>query len=137
MMPLRLIGATLVLSVAALTLVAASAAGLRPAAQDVTLVIRGGDRIVESNFALAPGVAVRLSITNFTHEFHTFTIPGLGVSAAIAPAGRVPATTVVTFTARRWGTFRWHCAVCPSGAHGRAHAMGGAVYVIMNPSALP
>ena len=137
MTPLKLLGATLVMSVAALAVVSLSSASSRPAAQDVTLVIRGGDRIVEPNFALAPGVAVRLSITNFTHEFHTFTIPGLDVSALIAPAGRVHTTTVVTFTPRKGGTFRWHCVVCPSGVHGRPHTMGGAVYVIMNPSALP
>ena len=106
--------------------------------QRVSVTIRGGDRIVERNFALAAGVPVRITVTNFTHEFHTFTIPGLNVSALIRPSvGHTPRTTVVTFTAHSSGQFGWHCVICPSGSHGRRHDMSGTLYLIVDPSALP
>jgi plastocyanin len=146
MSPLRLLAATaLAAAIGAATVVSAFAAHsvraarlARPAVQDISLAIRGGDRIVGPNFALAPGVAVRLTIRNYTHEFHTFTIPGLKVSVLVLPSsGHSPRATVVKFTAHTAGTFRWHCAICPSGMHGRGHGMGGTVYVIIDPSALP
>jgi len=109
-----------------------------PQVQNVSITLQAGDRISAPNFALAPGVPVRLTVVNFTHEFHTFTIAGLKVSALILPAlGHTPKTTVVTFTPLATGALRWHCAICPSGAHGMRHTMGGEVYLIIDPSALP
>ena len=109
-----------------------------PQVQNVSLTIRAGDRASAPNFALAPDVPVRLTVVNFTHEFHTFTITGLKVSALILPAlGQTPKRTIVAFTPHATGAFRWHCVICPSGAHGRRHEMGGEVYVIIDPSALP
>ena len=106
--------------------------------QSVSIVIQSGDRVLAPNFALAPGVPVRLTVVNFTREFHTFTVAGLKVSALILPAvGPTPRKTIVAFTPHATGTFRWHCVICPSGAHGRKHAMSGEVYVIIDPSALP
>lgn len=146
MSPLRfVVVAGLAVVMGALTVVSASAAASRPVAQPasartqhVSLTIRGGDRIPGPNFALAPGVPVQITVTNFTHEFHTFTIQGLKVSALILPAvGHTPRATVVAFTAHFTGAFGWHCVICPSGAHGQRHAMGGTVYVIIDPSALP
>jgi hypothetical protein len=88
------------------------------------------------NFAIAPGVAVRVTVKNFTHQLHTFTVPGLGLSAAILPArGRAPRTTTFTFVAYQGGTFAWHCVVCV-GQHHR-HVMAGTVYAIIDPSVLP
>ncbi|MGZ8716628.1 MAG: hypothetical protein ACXWYO_05890 [Gaiellaceae bacterium] len=110
-----------------------------PQVQNVSIILRAGDRVSAPNFALAPGVPVRLAVVNFTHEFHTFTINRLGVSALILPAllGQTSKTTLVTFTPRRTGAFKWHCVICPSGAHGQRHAMSGEVYLIIDPSALP
>jgi len=66
--------------------------------------------------------------------FHTFTITGLKVSALILPAlGQTPKTTIVAFTPRATGAFSWRCVICPSGTHGRRHAMSGKVYVIIDP----
>lgn len=106
--------------------------------QIVTLTIRNGDRIAAPNIALAPGVPVHLTVVNHTHEFHTFTVAGLDVSALVGPAmGQVPRRMLVTFTPRHSGVFTWRCVICPSGAHGLRHTMSGAVYVIVDPSALP
>jgi hypothetical protein len=109
-----------------------------PQVQNVSITIRAGDQVFAPNFALAPGVPVRLTVVNFTHEFHTFTVARLKVSALILPAlGQTPKRTIVAFTPHATGAFRWHCVICPSGAHGRRHEMGGEVYVIIDPSALP
>ena len=146
MSPLRFVTvAGLAVVIGALTVASASAAVSGPAVspagaytQHVAITIRGGDRILEPNFALAPGVPVQITVTNFTHEFHTFTIPGLKVSALILPSvGHTPKTTVVAFTPRAAGPFAWRCVICPSGAHGQRHVMGGTVYMIIDPSALP
>ena len=116
--------------------VAASSAGTH--VQHVTLTIRSGDRIEEPNLALAPGVPVRLAITNYTEEFHSFTVPALGLSVLVRPAhGQSPTTTTVSFTSWTAGPLRWHCAICPSGMHGRRHAMSGLLYLVVRPSALP
>jgi len=126
-------------TVAALA-VAGSAVALpgRTHVQHAGLVLLRGDRVLEQNFALAPGVPVRMTVTNYTSEFHTFTVPALHVSKLIAPAhGTTPATTTFTFTPLGWGAFAWTCLLCPSGAHGRPHAMGGTMYAIIDPSILP
>lgn len=130
-------------SIVALALVAAVPAGAAapsrtPHVQKVAITIRGGDRVTEPNVALAPGVPVRITVTNYTHEFHTFTIPGLGLSKLILPArGHAPRTTTFSFTTYRWGSFAWNCVLCPSGEHGRAHGMGGTIYLIVDPSVAP
>jgi hypothetical protein len=141
---IRLLGATgFVAATAAfggLSATAAPTTGPRalPQAQNISITLRAGDRISEPNFALAPGVPVRLTVVNFTHEFHTFTIAGLKLSALILPAvGQTPKTTLVTFTPLATGALRWHCVICPSGAHGQRHVMSGEVYLIIDPSALP
>jgi heme/copper-type cytochrome/quinol oxidase subunit 2 len=90
------------------------------------------------NLAIAPGVPVRVTVTNYTREYHTITIPGLHVSALIFPArGATPRKTTFTFTSSEYGTFAWYCAYCTSGAHGHRHMMGGTIYAIINPSVLP
>jgi hypothetical protein len=80
----RLLTATgLVAAVAGYTGFSASAARTlaagpaSPHAQNLSITIRAGDYIRGPNFALAPGVPVRLTVTNLTHQFHTFTITGL------------------------------------------------------------
>lgn len=127
------------LAVAAALLVVASASARDsvPRTQQASIVIRAGDRLAEPNFAFAAGVPVRIAITNYTREFHTFTVPALKVRTLIAPAtAGGPKTTVVSFTPNAVGTFAWHCLICPSGAHGIKHAMGGMLYLIVDPSVL-
>jgi hypothetical protein len=120
---------------------AATTIAARPASphtQNISITIQAGDHVLAPNFALAPGVPVRVTVTNFTHEFHTFTITGLKVSVLILPAlGQTSKTTIVAFTPHATGAFSWRCVICPSGTHGRRHAMSGKVYVIIDPSALP
>jgi hypothetical protein len=146
MSPLRIVAtAGLAALMSSLTIGSASAAVsgavAQPAGvhtQHVSITIQRGDRIVEPNFALAPGVPVQIRVTNFTHEFHTFTIAGLNVSALILPSvGQTPKTTVVVFTPQFAGPFTWRCVLCPSGAHGQRHTMGGTAYIILDPSTLP
>ena len=90
------------------------------------------------DFAIAPQSLVRITFTNSTANFHTFTIPGLGVSAVIPPAHRgIPSTTTLAFTARTaYGVYEWHCIICKSGAHGPQHSMSGHVYAIIDPQTL-
>ena len=96
--------------------------------------MRSDDRAVPANFALAPGVPVELTITNRTHQFHTFSIPGLRVNVLVRPAhGKTPGKTTVTFLAHDFGTFSWLCQICPSGIHGRHHAMKGKIFMIIDP----
>ena len=142
MTPVRYLIAGIV-ALALLAATASAAAGPRVPARDasaravqhVAIAIRGGDRIVEPNFAVAAGVPVQLRIRNYTHEFHSFTAPGVGVSALVKAArGHAPATTVVRFTPKLVGTFDWDCVICPSGKHGHPHRMGGRIYVIIDPS---
>lgn len=91
----------------------------------------------QGNIAIAAGVPVRITVTNYTRESHTFTVPGLHVSALIRSAhGNTPTKTTFTFTASRQGVFKWYCAFCITGMHGTPHTMGGTVYAIINPSAL-
>jgi hypothetical protein len=138
-----LLGAvTVAAAIAAALVVVAPTSAARAAThlrvQKVTLTIgpavRGQveGRMVESNFAVAPGLPVQLKIVNFTPEFHTFIVPGLGVRSMIYPAkGSTPRTTTVRFTALKWGAFSWYCVLCKHGVHGNAHMMGGKVYAII------
>jgi heme/copper-type cytochrome/quinol oxidase subunit 2 len=134
---LAAVGSSLVLSLAAVPTGRAGPA-TKVHVQKVALTILPGDRIVEPNLALAPGLPVRMTVTNATHEFHTFTVPALGISRLILPADNHGARkTTFTFNTNRWGSVAWYCVICPSGMHGKAHTMGGTLYPIINPSALP
>lgn len=85
-------------------------------------------RVVEPNFAVAPGVPVTVTATNYTTEVHTFTITGLGVNFAILPGAKgAPVKTSFTFTPSKRGVFAWHCHHCPG-------HMTGTIYAIVNPS---
>lgn len=128
---MKVVGALAAAGLLAAALAVAPAAAA-PRTQNLSITIRAGDRIVEPNFALAAGVPVHLTVHNFTHEFHTFTIAKLGVSALIRPSQ----ATSITFTPQAVGTFAWRCVICPSGQHGHAHAMEGALYLIVDPSAV-
>lgn len=111
----------------------------RPHVQHVSLTI-SDDRVFPTggSIAIAPGVPVRVTVWNLTSEYHTITIPGLHVSAVILPAHEGSARrTVFTFTADRYGTFRWYCVFCKNGLHGRQHAMAGRIYAVINPALLP
>ena len=107
----------------------------------ITITGRGSDEQVSpamGNIAVAAGVPVRVTVTNSTPEYHTFTIPGLNVSALIPPArGDKLGKATFTFTAYRSGTFKWHCAFCLKGVHGVRHDMRGTVYAIIDPMVLP
>jgi heme/copper-type cytochrome/quinol oxidase subunit 2 len=107
----------------------------------ITITGRASDTRVSpamGNLAVAAGVPVQITVTNYTRESHTFTIPGLNVSALILPAhGQQARKTTFTFTAYRSGTFAWHCAFCAKDVHGRRHPMGGTVYAIVDAMVLP
>ncbi|HET7354435.1 MAG TPA: hypothetical protein VFJ11_10355 [Gaiellaceae bacterium] len=134
---LAAVGSSLVLSLA--TMPAGRAApATKSHVQKVELKILRGDRVVEPNVALAPGLPVRMTVLNATHEFHTFTVPALGVSQRILPARRHGARkTTFWFKANSWGRFAWYCLICPSDKHGPPHAMGGTLYLIIDPSDIP
>lgn len=135
---LAAVGSSVVVVLVAVAPVAAPGARQGPRVQKIAITVRPGDRVGAGNFALAPGVRVRVTVTNYTHQLHTFTARGLGVSELIPPArGHRPSRTRFSFTAYKWGSFHWHCLICPSGQHGRPHAMGGTLYLIVDPSALP
>jgi plastocyanin len=106
----------------------------------LTIVGGGSTEVVGpslGNIAIAAGVPVRMTVTNYGREYHTFTIPGLGVSALILPArGNTPTKTTFTFTASKQGIFKWYCAFCAMGMHEKPHSMGGTVYAVINPAAL-
>ena len=126
------------LALGAAAAVAGGAPGRSPGVQQIGVSILRGDRVTEGNFALAPGVPVRVTVTNHTHEFHTFTVPGLALSELILPAqGETATKTTFSFTPLQRGSFAWHCLICPAGMHGRPHTMGGIFYLIINPSVMP
>lgn len=96
----------------------------------VTLVIApaGHDESARpANFAVRAGGSVTLTLRNETRVFHTFTIPGLGISVLLRPLH----TTSVTFVVP-YGVYRWGCVICASGAHPHMHQMGGKMYAIIN-----
>ena len=115
---------------------------LRPSVmppQNLAIAIRSangmshGEHVAPLHFAVEPGLPVHVTFTNYTHSFHTFTAPGLGVTALIRPAhGSTPARTTVTFTAREYGVFSWACLLCPGDEVGNATAMRGKIYAIMH-----
>lgn len=134
---LAVAGSSLVLSLAAVP-AGRAAPATRVHVQKVELTILPGDRVVEPNVALAPGLPVRMTVTNATHEFHTFTIPALGLSRLLLPADKHGARkTTFSFKANLWGSVAWYCIICPSGEHGPPHTMRGTLYLIIDPSAIP
>ncbi len=137
-MPMRLAAFGAAAAAALVAAVPAVAASPAPHPQQVGISFLRGDRVAEGNVALAAGIPVHLTVTNYTSEFHTFTVPALHVSVLVPPAhGGTPAHATATFTPHQWGVFAWHCLICPSGIHGRQHDMVGELYVIVSPSALP
>ena len=117
------------------------APGLRASAmppQELAIVIRPANGMGHNEhvtlpiFAVEPGLPTHITFTNYTHASHTFTVPGLGVSALIRPAhGSTPTTTLVSFTAHKYGTFSWVCLLCPDRSSGSNPAMNGKIYAIM------
>ena len=138
----RLLAGAVVIVIAA-AVFATQVSATRPHLQHMSFTIvslgpgSAGDEVAPGgNFAIAPGVPVRVTVKNFTHQVHTFTVPGLHVNAAILPArGSTPRTTTFTFVAREGGVFAWHCVVCVGQHH--KHIMAGTVYAIIDPSVLP
>ena len=133
---------SLVAGVAAVLLVFSASASANAGsahAQKLTVTIgtpsRALDMASPANLAVAPGVPIHLTLTNYTHEFHTFVVPRLGLSFLVSPAQHgAPSTTTVTFTIQKLGTFAWRCVICASGQHGKRHSMAGRIYSIISPS---
>ena len=117
------------------------APGLRPSVmppQNLAIAIRPangmshGEHVTLLHFAVEPGLPVHITFTNYTSKFHTFTAPGLRVSALIRPAhGNTPTKTTVTFTAHEYGSFSWACLLCPGEDGGNGTAMRGKIYSMM------
>ncbi len=110
--------------------------------QKLTLSIVPGpgpnhQRVLESqgNIAVASGIPVQLTVTNYTSEFHTFTIPALHVSALIYPArGKTARKSTFHFTAWAPGRYRWFCGLCRHGDKNHRETMGGTIYAIIDPT---
>ena len=99
--------------------------------QTLTITVSETDHASPMNVAVWPGEKVVLRVRNYSHAFHTFTIPALGVSALILPSKGVGArVTRVTFVAQRHGVVDWLCVICPSGIHGKSHVMRGKLYAM-------
>jgi hypothetical protein len=82
-------------TILAAALAASPGSAMRPSTsphvQQVNMTILPGDRMLEGNIALAPGVPARMTVTNYTRDSHTFTVPGLHVNEIIRPAhGNAP-----------------------------------------------
>jgi len=100
---------------------------IRPAAG-----MNHGEHVTPMSFAVEPGLPVQVTFTNYTAKFHTFTAPGLGVSALIRPAhGSAPTKTTITFTAHGYGAFAWSCVLCPGKGGDNGAAMRGNIYAIV------
>jgi plastocyanin len=129
---------TAVAIVLAIVPVAASGASAPPlwthgmftaSSQQIGFTIKPGlddEQVSISNFAVRPGDPVTVTVSNYTPKAHTFTAPGLGISALIPAGSRShPSTSVFTFTATRIGTFHWFCAT-PCG-----NSMSGTIYALI------
>jgi hypothetical protein len=127
----KLIFCTIALTAVGLAVPLAQARAAPPTPQTVTLTIRpgpnGNELVSGANFAVRPGVPVRVVIENYTHMLHSFDSPQLHVNVAILPGSPThPHRTVFTFLSRSSGAIRWYCAVpCGDGY------MGGTVYAII------
>jgi hypothetical protein len=94
--------------------------------QNVKERLAPDERVTGSNFAVRPGVPVRVVVLNYTDELHSFTSLELGVNVAILPGSLThPHKAVFTFVAHTYGRISWHCGV-PCGGY-----MGGNVYAII------
>ena len=99
--------------------------------QTLTITVSTSDHVLPMNLAVWSGEKVVLRIRNYSHVFHTFTIPALHVSALVLPAkGTTPRVTLVTFVTQKHGVVDWLCVICPSGVHGKSHAMRGELYAM-------
>ena len=99
--------------------------------QTLTITVSKTDHAAPMNLAVWPGEKIVIKVLNYSYGFHTFTIPALNVSALILPAKAAgPRVTVVTFLAPKHGVVGWHCVICPSGVHGKHHAMQGKLYAM-------
>jgi len=99
--------------------------------QTLTITVSASDHALPMNLAVWSGEKVVLRIRNYSHAFHTFTIPTLGVSALILPARGVdPRVTRVAFVVPKRGVVDWLCVICPTGIHGKSHVMRGKLYGI-------
>lgn len=99
---------------------------------------KGHDTMVPSTFGVKVGIPVKVTVINYDEGAHTITAPGLGLNAVIKPgvefttppAGAnatellnqvVPGITHFTFTVKKAGVYRWHCALpCDAGQNGWA-----------------
>ena len=133
-MPLRCLA---VVAVAFGALAAGAGVAARPAAEPMRLTVdisaAGHDGVVSpSTFAIRAGGTVTLTFRNHTRQFHTFTIPKLGISVLIRPAaGAAPRLTSATFVVP-YGVYDWECVLCASGVHHQMHVMRGKMYAIVN-----
>ncbi len=96
--------------------------------QHLTLtVLNDSDQMAGPKLLMRPG-RVALTIVNYAHHAHTFSVPGLGVEQVVVPGSPThPTRTVVRFTARQ-GWFSWFCRFpCK---------MDGTVFVSSNPPRL-
>ena len=131
------VAAGLVLAASAVAAPAAShGAGRLAQRLDISIVKTGptgsGERVELRNFAIEPGLPITITFTNHTRQFHTFTAPGLGLSAIVPPGtAHKPGKTTITFTAHTFGVFDWHCVLCPGPGHPDAMPMGGKIYAIV------
>jgi hypothetical protein len=102
-----------------------SAASAAP--QHLTLkVLSDGDRMVGSNLVARRGEIV-LTVVNYAHHAHTFSVPGLGVERVVLPGSPThPSITVIRFRAP-YGTFSWYCKL-PCGK-----TMSGDLYIGLHP----
>lgn len=133
--PSRLLVLVLAAAVALAAAVSTTASTRSAAPLRVTVDIRpaGLDEVAQpTNLAARAGGETTIVFHNYTHAFHTFTIPALGISVLIRPAhGVVMQSTSVTFIAP-YGTYVWHCVLCDSTTHPHMHAMRGKLYAIVN-----
>jgi hypothetical protein len=91
---------------------------------------RRGERVMNENFAVQPGVRSEFIVVNYTRRMHTITIPGLRASYLVRAGGRIaPTKTRFSFVASKYGVFRWYCAL-PCGSQ-----MSGYVYAIIGENA--
>lgn len=123
----------------AVVLIDSQAGSLTPAPQAAvqheTFTINGSARhhsVQGPTFAIWPGRRVVLVVYNSSPLAHTFTSNELGVNRIIPPGSATsPSRTVISFVARRYGTFDWLCLICHSRAQGHDEQMGGRIYAII------
>lgn len=118
----------------AATLPAATAAApeatTAAAPEEITLVVKSDeehakkgpegewhDAYLPADFSVKAGATVKVTVYNYDDSAHSFTSPGLGVNAKIAPGGEThPSKTTFTFQApskaatyQNGGSYEWYC----------------------------